>query len=405
LPAKERLLVEAWKAHQDGHDDEAERLYARALEAFPMDWEVLFRTMNFYFTASRWEEALPILRRLHALDRDSAEVRLLLWECLGALDLAAERLALARDWAEESPGGQLQLAEALGDAGQLEEAIAVSRRATELDDRVATRLAWAEALMRAGRYPEAEAVLRPLVAPTRSGGPSVRGMAVLATALDYQGRHREAWAAVASIPNPDVRDYSRLMHLFCLSCRPADGEVQRLARSVLASGYHASEWLPLHLLIHGEAREAADLATRFASGGQGMRQYRALVAWKSGERERALAELEAMARRGPSYSRPAAGYLLAALAREEGRDGDLVALVDKLGRAAPSAWHDVAYPESLYWASLAHDRLGQRDLARARIEQLLGFWAKADPDLPLLAEARALRQRLEKQAAGPGGKP
>jgi hypothetical protein len=137
-----------------------------------------------------------------------------------------------------------------------------------------------------------------------------------------------------------------------------------------------------------------------------MRQYRALLAWKHGERERAVAELEAMARRGPSYSRPPAVYLLAAFAHEERRDRDLVALVDTLGRAQPYAWQAVAYPEAVLWAAQAHERLGQHDQARARVEWLLGSWARADPDLPLLADARRLCAKVgcrPPEARRPGG--
>jgi tetratricopeptide (TPR) repeat protein len=405
LPVKERLLVEAWKAHHDGREGEAERLHASALEAYPQDLEVLTQAVDLYVSASRWEEGLALLRRLLALDPANANVRFMLWECLGALDLADERLVLARGWADQSPGGLPRLVEALGDAGQRDEAIATARRAVERDDRLPARRALGEALLRAGRHPEAEAVLRPLADPARTGGPSVGAIMQLAAALDYQGRRREAMAAVASIPIPADRDYHRLMHAFCLSCRLAPAEARRLAQAVFATGYHANEWLPLHLLMQGDDREAAALAARFGAGGPGMRQYRALLAWREGEREQALAELQEMARRGPSYSRPSAVYLLATIAREEHRHGDLLTLVEALGRAMPSGWHAVAYPEAVLWAAEAHERLGDRDRARARIEQLLGWWRRADPDLPLLAEAKALCRRLGCQPRSPEGKP
>jgi hypothetical protein len=38
--------------------------------------------------------------------------------------------------------------------------------------------------------------------------------------------------------------------------------------------------------------------------------------------------------------------------------------------------------------------MGNRARARERNDELLRLWARADPDLPLLAEARGLRQRL-----------
>ncbi len=52
------------------------------------------------------------------------------------------------------------------------------------------------------------------------------------------------------------------------------------------------------------------------------------------------------------------------------------------------------YPRSLYLLARCHEELGQRKEARAAIEKLLAMWKDADPDLPLLGEARALRARL-----------
>ncbi len=43
--------------------------------------------------------------------------------------------------------------------------------------------------------------------------------------------------------------------------------------------------------------------------------------------------------------------------------------------------------------------MGDRDGARETVDALLAAWKRADPDLPYLAEARALRARI----AGSGG--
>jgi hypothetical protein len=42
----------------------------------------------------------------------------------------------------------------------------------------------------------------------------------------------------------------------------------------------------------------------------------------------------------------------------------------------------------------AHERLGEREKAIATVDRLLAAWKRADPDLPRLAEAKALRARL-----------
>jgi hypothetical protein len=51
----------------------------------------------------------------------------------------------------------------------------------------------------------------------------------------------------------------------------------------------------------------------------------------------------------------------------------------------------------VYWAALAHERLGETDKARAHIAKLLRMWKRADADLPLLADAKALCRKLSCQ--------
>ncbi len=52
------------------------------------------------------------------------------------------------------------------------------------------------------------------------------------------------------------------------------------------------------------------------------------------------------------------------------------------------------HPRALYFSAVAHDRLGDRERARERLDALLALWARADRDVPLLAEARALQRKL-----------
>jgi hypothetical protein len=40
------------------------------------------------------------------------------------------------------------------------------------------------------------------------------------------------------------------------------------------------------------------------------------------------------------------------------------------------------------------EKLGRPGEARDRLDRLLALWSRADPDLPALAEAKALRSRL-----------
>ena len=52
------------------------------------------------------------------------------------------------------------------------------------------------------------------------------------------------------------------------------------------------------------------------------------------------------------------------------------------------------YPLLLQIVSECHERNGDLARARERNDELLRTWKRADRDLPLLAEATALRERL-----------
>ncbi len=60
-------------------------------------------------------------------------------------------------------------------------------------------------------------------------------------------------------------------------------------------------------------------------------------------------------------------------------------------------WRTWSYPRSLLLESRVLERLGRLEQARAALAKLEDLLSGADPDLPLLAEARTLRRRL-----GPG---
>ena len=58
---------------------------------------------------------------------------------------------------------------------------------------------------------------------------------------------------------------------------------------------------------------------------------------------------------------------------------------------ARSAWH----PRLLHHLATCYEKVGDLAKARERNDEMLRLWARADPDLPLLVEAKALKARLE----------
>jgi hypothetical protein len=90
-------------------------------------------------------------------------------------------------------------------------------------------------------------------------------------------------------------------------------------------------------------------------------------------------------------------------------EGDHACVVETLSSYTPFHWMlpttSWSWPRSLYMLAVAEERLGRTGDARGHAKRLVDLWKDADPDLPLLAEARALRAKLEKPRAVQGGKP
>jgi len=62
--------------------------------------------------------------------------------------------------------------------------------------------------------------------------------------------------------------------------------------------------------------------------------------------------------------------------------------------------HDPAYAGTRYALALVAEHKGDRALARREFEAALGYWQKADPELPELAVARERQAALAEAEAG-----
>ena len=124
------------------------------------------------------------------------------------------------------------------------------------------------------------------------------------------------------------------------------------------------------------------------------RLLEALIAWSTGRRTEALSTLRELDE-GAEWFIP---YYRGMLAAELGFDEEAV---DALGRFEPvvlffgdATFHPWFQARDRVTLARSLDRRGRPAEARAMLDKQLGLWKEADPDLPLLAEARALRARL-----------
>ena len=399
VPEKERLLIQAWKQHMDGRNDEAHARYALAADRYPQDKEVLYMAGDLYFHEGKAAEALPYFERSLVLDPTWEPGLMHLTDSLAALDRKEDLLARASWWAEKAPSGASYraLAAAHELAGHWNDAVAAARRAFDLDGSGFSRAALARTLCLVERYQEAEALLRPGAKPTATGTDRAVFPA-LAAVLAYQGKRREALRVLDEAPDdhPSKVGERRMAKLLLLmgesSLEPALHEAREMAQQEAKPPVRRGGLAAILVLV-GDPERAAELAKGLEPGPD-RAQYEATLAWKRGEWEKALSLVREPATRGDPDQRAYQFWLAARVQLDAHRDSEAVASLEALRTARAGFWRTWAYPESFYFEAQAWERLGDRGKARERLEHLLRLWKHADADVRYLAEARALSRRL-----------
>lgn len=145
----------------------------------------------------------------------------------------------------------------------------------------------------------------------------------------------------------------------------------------------------------GDPRRLGELVGELEQGSTfTLRYLRALSAHRAGDGARALAELRALDGNTVSF----VPYFHGLVAAEAGLDEEAVEAFRRFER--PTYW--ASDPFEAPWllararllAARSLDRLGRRDEARRVLDLQLARWRRADPDLTLLAELKALRAAL-----------
>jgi len=403
MPAKERLLVQAWKAKMEGRPQHANAFYARAAEAFPQDKEVLLAVGDLPYREGRFAEALPWFER--AVDLDPA------WELaldnlvatLAGLDRAGDAARRATQWAELRPGGEsyrtLETAHVY--AGQFGQAVEAGRRAVELDPGILSGRALAEALVYDSQAEQAEALLRPFFTPAARMEDRRSASEMMIHALEHQGRRREALRVVDAIPT-NAADHHWGRYLLLMG-DPDPRPALREAREMIRLGHVGVQWLAPGVLVLGDEKLAAEAARDIKFEGLSS-LYDALLAWKHGNTQGALEILRTLrAGRGGRF-RVSLEYRLALVAFDARHDAEGIASAEEFERGVGDIWRGWRLAELLLLKAQAHERLGEREKAIATVDRLLAGWKHADADLPRLAEAKALRAQLA-TSVSPEGRP
>ncbi len=396
LPAREAAHVRAYAAHLAGDDPGALRQYDDLLARFPDDGHALELAGFLLEARSDYEGAARYWRRLLELDPEQDQVAEGLVVALSTLGRQSEVRRLLGELRARPPTPARARAVVMGlvRLGDVDEAVAEARRAE-----ASLRSPEVEGLLRsaletAGAYAEVEPRYRAALDPA-----DPRTAEYLAAALAALGRVREAFAVLDEAHRRDERgrpEVGLYVRAMLLGAAPDPARLWPTAARVAALNPSYGEDLAVVLALRGDLAHAAQLARTMAPGAPVRRQYEALLAWRGGDAATGLARLGALEAADPW---PADGllpaYLAAEVAAAAGEHRETLAAVERYRRLWQKGyWRAWAWPRTLYLAARAHAALGDRDAARREVDRLLALWRRADPDLPLLREARALRARL-----------
>jgi len=404
-PEKERRLILAWKAHLDGKDEEAARLYQAVLQRFPDDKQALFLAGELPFHRGDYAAALPLFDRLLDLDPTSEWALDHVVDALGALRRVDRLREREQQWSRTVGAPAVLHARVLANVwlGHPSSAAELARKAVEGSGGPAAVDDLARAFLAAGAPAEAEAALR---SAQRSGGSGEVLQLLLARTLRAQGKRDEA-LRVFDGTEEDFRRAGDLgiFHLQRALLLAGDGNAPAVwseASAAARSNVELASWLAPTLAFLGDAEHAAALPPAPASNPSIAELMRAMSAWKGGDHAEAVRRLTALDERDPKpRGALAPSYLLAELADADGRAADAVTAVRRYHTLWPSyTWSAWAYPRSLLLLARAQERSGERALARETVDRLLTMCAKADRALPLVEEARALRRKLDDPRSG-----
>ncbi|MEI6226964.1 MAG: tetratricopeptide repeat protein, partial [Deltaproteobacteria bacterium] len=152
----------------------------------------------------------------------------------------------------------------------------------------------------------------------------------------------------------------------------------------------------------GLAEQGRALAEKLPEGNPERMMWSAVADWKAGRAADAATSLASLLDKLKARDAPPA-YLLGRMLADAGRCEEALVEFDRLVGHFPWAWAQanagwsVRMPLALLEGARCQVKLGRPAEARARLDRLLAMWKDADPDLPALADAKALRAKV----AGP----
>jgi serine/threonine protein kinase/tetratricopeptide (TPR) repeat protein len=418
LPEKERLILRLHRAFEDRKPELMDPLCEQLTSAYPLDKDILVTCGSIRFQYFYADKARAVDYLIRAIQLDPSYDLAVLHLCyvlatLGGaeqhLDLLRARAALAGDdWLMTMVGRTLFSARAEQDARALFQRLQEKRGRPYTSPDVAIYLA------HIGRPEEAERIARSCLEglsqlPERERTKDRNACTdVLISALMAQGRVAEAMSTANSWPvlNPIDRAVFRVdLYGAGGALEEARAAAHELSKLGLSDNPEAARSAGLILVIGaGLVEEAAPI----------LEKARASQSWEMNGRHSDLVfgnavadwvlkvpgaegRLRAEADTPHLGGRYHAARILARHLRMQGKCTEVVPLLEGLRVLPPSiviAGRPEYRAQHTQWLAECYERLGDIPKARERNDEFLRLWARADADLPLLIEAKAIRERL-----------
>jgi tetratricopeptide (TPR) repeat protein len=398
-PEKERTLIRAWSAHLSGADAEALELLRHAAQAWPQDKQVFYqagdilRHRNELAAAAQWFEGAI------ALDPQFGWALGHLAQALGALGRTDElRTWVARWEATPSVATLHGLSVARGWLGDVRGAADAAQQSLVMGAGVSGQEDLLQAKPFAGDYSAVEEGVRVLAlkgSPVRRIG--YYGQAAIEA---YRGRPRSGLAVldrmaseIPELPSDAVYHTIRADYLVGMGDRAgvkAEVELARALDPTLAAGHAVS------LAYLGDFQGAEELARGLPSGTQ-LDETTAALVLLGRDPAAGLERLQQISARAPILAwRISPVFVHGERLAAAGRDEEAIAVLRRAQRlyVPVSMWRSWAYPRSQVLLARALQRTGRLDEAKQTLDRMLSDWKDAEPDAPLLGEARALRTEL-----------
>ncbi|MBI5066594.1 MAG: hypothetical protein HZB56_00015 [Deltaproteobacteria bacterium] len=413
LPEKERRMLQLGlglrtQGAAPRSEEAARRIAEEAVARFPSDKDVLLEAADVFMSLGLADRRDAALRAAVDLDPGHWATAWKLSRRLGAKTEEALSVARHAVAARRSAANVALLAEALHAAGATSEAAAAAREALAAP-RGRTSLV-AERACFVLHQTGADGECRTVWEQMKSGGANAlerdAAASEIVVSLLVRGRSREGLRALRATEEHRRGEPGRNAYAITIGhdrrSAPPDAlaEVRRIPGGLLQRNFLA--WL-------GRAEEAeradAELGERWTWGHQAQWIYEAIRAADQGHFGEAARLMRSaydavLAANASTYPWSRAAFLVEALVAD-GRPEEALAVAPPSlpCRCRDPVDYGASYPPFAIARARAMEGLGRPADAVRELDGVLAFWSDADPDLPLLVEAKAMRKRLAKSPA------